>query len=309
MAKANVLLVQNAQTQGNGTKRHLEGAGYAVVWTGSGVSALAAAKQRAVDVIVVDVALPDIEGGDLCRRLRSQDSTQDVPIILLAPRGYDPHPPKEKNGGPDAILAKPYAETDLDGKIVEVMRVRTAAAGPRDVSISPGMGHSVVSEKEVIDPVTGLFGKRQFQAMFSKEFKRSVRFKQQMSCMMIDLDGKTMGRPADVSTLRSIVGLVQRTIREVDTAAWWSGEALIVLLPNTLRRDAVQAAVRILETVANHPFSWSDATKVTMSIGVAGMPDPKVDSEQKLIDAATAACPRAREIMLPMPNQSDRSAR
>jgi diguanylate cyclase (GGDEF)-like protein len=154
-------------------------------------------------------------------------------------------------------------------------------------------------EEEIIDPATGLFSRKQFNAMFSKDFKRSVRFKQQLSCMLIDLDGRKMGRQGDEATLKEIVRLVQHTIREVDTAAWWSGEALIVLLPNTIKNDAVQAAMRILESVANHPFTWEDATRVTMSIGVAGLPDRQIDTEQKLIEAAAAACRRAGEFMKP----------
>jgi diguanylate cyclase (GGDEF)-like protein len=356
-AKAKILLVQHAQTQGNSAKRHLEGAGYSVVWAGSGVAALAAAKQQAADLI--DMALPDIEGEDLCRRFRSRDATRTVPIILLTERGQTPSLISGRDGGPDDFLPKPYAEGELDAKIAAALSaraaVRTAGPGPRQEtrpgpSAQPGMvptqrveprpdpwptaeqpkqtgqgqrtgtaaatpalnrapaqtekGHSEASPfgmaaDEVVDQATGLFGRKQFEAMFSKEFKRSVRFKQQMSCMLIDLDGRKIGREGDAATIRAIIQLVQRTIREVDTAAWWSGEALIVLLPNTIRNDAVQAAARVLESVASHPFTWSDSSKVTMSIGVAGLPDRKIDSEQKLIEAATAACRRARDLMLP----------
>jgi diguanylate cyclase (GGDEF)-like protein len=153
------------------------------------------------------------------------------------------------------------------------------------------------SADEVIDPSTGLFSRPQFDAMFSKEFKRAARFKQQMSCMLIDLDGSAMGRKADESLVKALIGVVQNTIREVDTAAWWSGGALIVLLPNTMRNDAVQAGMRILEAMAVHPVTWPDAARITVSIGVAGLPDRKIDSEKKMIDAAVAACRRARETM------------
>jgi diguanylate cyclase (GGDEF)-like protein len=167
--------------------------------------------------------------------------------------------------------------------------VQTMAAKPPDA----------VMDDEVVDHETGLFSRRQFDTMFSKEFKRVVRFKQQMSCMMIDLEGGKLGRQADKSMLKAIIELIQHTIREVDTAAWWSGEALMVLLPNTMKNDAVQAAARVLDAVAIHPFTWADSTKVTMSIGVAGLPDRKIDTEQKLIEAAAAACRRAGEFMTP----------
>jgi two-component system, cell cycle response regulator len=433
MTKATILLVQNAHTQGNSTMRHLEGAGYAVVWAGSGVAALVAAKRQSVDLILIDAALPDIEGSDLCRRFRAREAMQSVPIILLAGTGYTPVRSDGSNGGPDDFLVKPYSEGELDARIAVTLRKRVVGKQP-EVSAAPApslqpvttgvqiaqptperidvprqepgrapaaepkpaglqqervttvgqvkqllpertdvprqepgrapaaepktavlqqerlttVGHvkqplpertdvpqqepgplpvtepkpammqqvvwkadqqpvqtmtakppDAVMDDEVVDHETGLFSRRQFDTMFSKEFKRVVRFKQQMSCMMIDLEGGKLGRQADKSTLKAIIELIQHTIREVDTAAWWSGEALMVLLPNTMKNDAVQAAARVLDAVAIHPFTWADSTKVTMSIGVAGLPDRKIDTEQKLIEAAAAACRRAGEFMTP----------
>lgn len=386
--------MQNAQTQGNGTKRSLDSTGYDVIWVGSGVSALAAAKQWTIDLVIIDVALPDIEGGDLCRRFRSREPMKTVPIILLAPREYVPPQANDLNGrGPDVYLAKPYSDSELAAGITAALKTRASEkAPPPVVKLGPRPHADMVAraergqepqsasipeqrpvsapqlrplmqaepraqagpapapeekrapepvpaaepkpaarpqlqlvrkaepmpavhpadqppaapprpasppEDEVVDPSTGLFSRKQFEAMFAKDFKRAMRFKQQLSCMMIDLDGRKIGRAGDEATLKAIIGLVQQTIREVDTAAWWTGKELIILLPNTIRNDALQAAMRILETVANHPFTWADSTKVTMSIGVAGLPDRFIDTEQKLLDAAAMACKRAGDLMRP----------
>jgi diguanylate cyclase (GGDEF)-like protein len=344
MVKTTILLVQYAQTQGNGTKRFLDTAGYDVIWVGSGASALTAATQQPLDLILLDVALPDIEGSDLCRRFRSRDETSTVPIILLVAPGYTPDP----SAGSDDYLTKPYTERELNASISTALKTRmlkneleknrllAEQSSQADAlktrilkneleeknrlldeqrsqadALKTRMLKNELEEKDrllaeqhapaeppaIVDPATGLFSRQQFEAMFSKEFKRAVRFKQQMSCMLIDLDGREMGRTVDEETLKAIVRLVQDTIREVDTAAWWSGEALIILLPNTIRNDAVLAAARILETVANHPFTWPDSSKVTMSIGVAGLPYRSIDTEQKLIEAAASACKRARKLM------------
>lgn len=398
MNKTRILLVQNAQTQGNGTKRSLDSTGYDVIWVGSGVSALAAAKQWIIDLVIIDVALPDIEGGDLCRRFRSRETIKTVPIILLAPREYVPPRANDLNGGgPDVYLAKPYSDSELAASITAALAKRASEKAPPPmprpvVKLGPRPHVDMVTraergqepqaaplpeqrpvsapqlrplmqadprahagpvltpeakqspepvpaaepqpaarpqlqlvrktepmpavhpadqppaapprpasptEDEVVDPSTGLFSRKQFEAMFAKDFKRAMRFKQQLSCMMIDLDGRRIGRAGDEATLKAIIGLVQQTIREVDTAAWWTGKELIILLPNTIRNDALQAAMRILETVANHPFTWADSTKVTMSIGVAGLPDRFIDTEQKLIEAAAMACKRAGDLMRP----------
>jgi diguanylate cyclase (GGDEF)-like protein len=343
------------------------------------MSALSVAKHHNVDLILIDVVLPDIEGGDLCIRFRSRETTRSVPIILLTGSGYAPQHSGGHDVGPDDYLAKPFSEGELAARIAVALKkhqskrqaanepVQQAASdvvsasvpspapaatralgidlgpvtfpapspapqSPNEVipivaqnkdpqeakrpSSSPQAGYrrktdvearpAAIMEKaasesddEVFDPATGLFSRKQFNAMLSKDFKRSVRFKQQLSCMLIDLDGRKMGRQGDEATLKEIVRLVQHTIREVDTAAWWSGEALIVLLPNTIKNDAIQAGMRVLESVANHPFTWADATRVTMNIGVAGLPDRRIDTEQKLIEAAAEACRRAGEFMRP----------
>ena len=397
MNKTRILLVQNAQTQGNGTKRSLDSTGYDVIWVGSGLSALAAAKQGTIDLVIIDVALPDIEGGDLCRLFRSRENVKTVPIILLAPREYASLANDQNGSGPDVYLAKPYSDSELAASITVALAKRAPEKAPpplsqpvvtqepephaatvmraerrqepqsapieeqRSVSApqlrplmqaepraqagpepTPGAKHAPnpvpasdpkpaarpqlqlvrkiepmpaiqpadqppaatprpasPPEDEVVDPSTGLFSRKQFEAMFAKDFKRAMRFKQQLSCMIIDLDGRKIGRAGDEATLKSIIGLVQQTIREVDTAARWTGKELIILLPNTIRNDALQAAMRILETIANHPFTWADATKVTMSIGVAGLPDKIIDTEQKLIDSAAMACKRAGDLMRP----------
>ena len=342
MPKKKILLVQDIQTQGNNTRMALEGLNYEVFVAGSGLTALVTARKAAADLILLDVALPDMEGSDLCSRFRQRDDTRSIPIILLVGHGYTPIPFTRPEEGPDDYLQKPCTSHDLQVKIDGLLRrgvfERAALLAPKPEpatlskpesapvpipalkpsqrpvlrlvpkaeakpSIQPPPPESAQAETtpEIIDPATGLFSRPQFEAMLSKEFKKCLRFKQQMSCIMIDLDGRKMGRTADAALIKAIIGLVQNTIREVDTAAWWTGESLIVLLPQTLRGDAMQAAARVLEAVAVYPFTWPDATRVTMSIGVAGLPDKNIDSERKLIEAAAEMCKRALDMMVPVP--------
>lgn len=295
------MLVQNAQRQGGITRRTLEDMGYDVLWVGTGVAALAMIKQNGVELILVDAILPDIEGIYLCRWLRLSDHTCAVPIILLSDRVLTATELAGPEGGPDDCLEQPFTEQELAGMVSSALQ--SSAKKDKASKKEPlSADLRVNGEGQVVDPATGLFSRQQFEAMFSKDFKRALRFKQALSCMLIDLDGRKIGRNGDEGTLKSIVKLVQHTIREVDTAAWWSGEVLIILLPNTMHDDAVQAAARVLEAVACHPFTWADCMKVTMNIGVAGLPDPAIDTEQKLIEAAAAACKRAGDLMLPSPS-------
>lgn len=393
MIQQRILLIQSAQTWGNSTRHYLEERGYDVILVGSGLRALTIAKSTIVDLILLDLALPDTDGLYLCRLFWQHAETHSIPIILLTARGYKPERMSATGFGPVEYLAKPFTNGELDERIVAVLASRAAAKiiadaarisppkpglpidrdsreelnSPREAKPGPILVTKQVPEQDlhsapvaeakspqragpmpsplpvsesksektsapssgplppakpaefpepdasqfspilpfksvgdaVVDPATGLFGRPQFEAMFSKEFKRAARFMQPMSIMLIDLNGQQRGQRADEALVKAIIGLVQQTIRDVDTTAWWSGEAFILLLPNTICHDALQAAARILESVAIYPFTWPDATRITMNIGVAGLPDSHIDTELKLIEAANTACQRAKELMVP----------
>jgi diguanylate cyclase (GGDEF)-like protein len=220
-----------------------------------------------------------------------EESVQpSTPLQGTQPRVEPPQPQKIK--GSTVSYLRPVAKSNVG-----------AAPGQQDHKPSPVLPF-LGAEDTIIDPATGLFGRPQFEAMFSKEFKRAWRFKQQLSCMLIDVEDQHEERAVDESTIRSIIGHVQKTIREVDIAAWWSGESIIVLLPNTIRNDAVQAAARILEAVANKEVVLPGSANIAINIGVAGLPDKNIDTEKKLIEAAAAACKRAGELMVPRPSQA-----
>jgi diguanylate cyclase (GGDEF)-like protein len=298
MSKPTILLVQGRQTQGNGTKHSLELAGYRVIWAGNGASAMSAVTRETVDVIVIDVALPDIEGGDLCRLFRRRHSTSDVPIILLTVRDNTSLTLETPGDGPDDYVAKPYADAELSARIAAALKTKKLRKELVQKNLLLEETRAKAESAAIIDPATGLYNRAQFEAMFSKEFKRAVRYKQPVSCMRIVLDGRENGQKADEGLVKAIITLIQKTIREVDTAAWWTGEGFIVMIPNTPRDNALQAAARVLFAVAEHPFTWSDSNKVALNIGVAGLPDDKIDTEEKLVKAADEALRQARRFLL-----------
>ena len=97
----------------------LQRRGYDVVQVAHGEEALAAAADD-FDVVLLDVGLPGMNGLEVCRRLRSQSATADIPIILLTGRA---EPGDIRDGlaaGADDFLTKPFDEDEL------LMRLRRA---------------------------------------------------------------------------------------------------------------------------------------------------------------------------------------
>jgi diguanylate cyclase (GGDEF)-like protein len=151
-----------------------------------------------------------------------------------------------------------------------------------------------------MDSLTGLYNRRRFEVILESEFKRAARYQNPLSCLMIDIDhfknvNDSFGHQGGDTVLREIAQLIQTTIREVDTPARWGGEEFVVLSPNTPKENAVLAAARILNAVTHHAFSGVKGGKITISIGVAGVPDPSIDSKEKLVHAADLAMYEAKK--------------
>ena len=82
-------------------------------------------------------------------------------------------------------------------------------------------------------------------------------------------------------------------MRKVDTVARWGGEEFVVLLPRTKKEDSHIAAERILNAISEYTFTGIDK-QVTVSIGIASIPDPSIDTAEKLVDASDVAMYEAK---------------
>jgi DNA-binding response OmpR family regulator len=78
-----VLLVEDSPPQALKVKLALENSGCHVYWSETGLGGLGIAQEKRFDLIVLDVELPDINGFEICRRLKADTSLQDIPVIML----------------------------------------------------------------------------------------------------------------------------------------------------------------------------------------------------------------------------------
>ncbi len=122
-----VLLVEDDQAIASPLVRGLEREGFAVRHCESGADALVAFDAEASDVVLLDLGLPDIDGFDLCRDLRSRS---DVPIIVVTARGDEIDRVVGLELGADDYVVKPFGLRELVARIRAVTR---RASGRADV--------------------------------------------------------------------------------------------------------------------------------------------------------------------------------
>lgn len=110
-----VLIIDDEWTIQQALQARLTAHGYRVQMAGDGPTGLAAAQSDCPDVILLDLRMPDMDGFEVLRRLRAEDSTSEVPVIFLTANIQDTVKERAKAAGAAGFLTKPYeASTVLD---------------------------------------------------------------------------------------------------------------------------------------------------------------------------------------------------
>jgi DNA-binding response OmpR family regulator len=99
----------------------LERSGYTVIQARDGQQALELALAEAPDLAVLDVMMPKLDGVELTRRLRSEDATSRMPIILLTARAQDSDVAQGFEAGADDYLRKPFSPEELRNRVQTVL--------------------------------------------------------------------------------------------------------------------------------------------------------------------------------------------
>ncbi len=159
----------------------------------------------------------------------------------------------------------------------------------------------VLERLATIDPLIGVLNRRAFFEQLDAEVQRSVRYRRQLTALMIDLDhfkelNDRYGHATGDRVLIATGSCIVENLRSSDVVGRYGGEELVVFLPETTIEDGrlvaekLRAAVEGLE-IESDDTGRADALPVrtTISIGVASLPDEPFTGEQDLIGLADEA--------------------
>jgi two-component system phosphate regulon response regulator PhoB len=117
-----VLVVEDEDALATLLQYNLEKEGYTVGLAGDGEEALTQVDERLPDVVVLDWMLPKVSGIEVCRRLRAQSKTRNLPIVMLTARGEESDRVRGLDTGADDYLVKPFAMSELTARLRAVLR-------------------------------------------------------------------------------------------------------------------------------------------------------------------------------------------
>ncbi|MBB5018753.1 diguanylate cyclase (GGDEF)-like protein/PAS domain S-box-containing protein [Chitinivorax tropicus] len=155
----------------------------------------------------------------------------------------------------------------------------------------------------VVDSLTGLYNRRYLMSTLESALARALRHRTSLAVMMIDVDrfkavNDTYGHQAGDRVLVQIAKLIQSRTRQGDTAARYGGEELTLLLPETDIASAKALAMALCRLIADTPCQLEDGRElaVSVSIGVAGVPESRAETVSALLALADEALYRAKRL-------------
>ncbi|BBO68441.1 DNA-binding response regulator [Desulfosarcina alkanivorans] len=148
MGKEKILVVDDEEDILELVRYNLVREGYAVACAESGEAALKAAVSDPVDLIILDLMLPGIDGLEVARRLKQHTGTRDTPIVMLTAKGEEADVVTGLELGADDYVTKPFSPRILIARIKAVIRRRSGLGegeseilNVRDLTIHTGRRH------------------------------------------------------------------------------------------------------------------------------------------------------------------------
>jgi diguanylate cyclase (GGDEF)-like protein len=204
-------------------------------------AALRIAVESRLDVILLDVNLPRMDGLKLCRHLKDTPSTRDVPIVFLTVEANVQRLAHALELGATDYIRKPVDPVELRARVEAALRLRRMITLLRD--------------QAWIDPLTGLKNRAALDDSLEAAAAAFERVGQPAALLLLDLDdfksvNDQHGHGVGDDLLRRVGAAIQSCCRPYDTPARFGGDEFAVLYTNTERSGACRAAERVLDALS-----------------------------------------------------------
>jgi len=240
------------------------------------------ANEPNLDLILLDVEMPEMDGYEVMQRLKLDDIYKDIPVIFVT--GNDSVVDEEKGLGAGAVdyIAKPIRPAIVKARI--------------NTHITLKKQRDELKYNALHDRLTGLYNRYHLDAEGTRKFSRAKRHNDNFSVMMVDIDhfkavNDNHGHLVGDEVLKAFARALNDSKRVEDFIARYGGEEFVVLYENCTINDAKEKAENLRKTIESlNP----EGLKITSSFGIVGL-DVRHENLEDMLKEADAALYTAKE--------------
>lgn len=265
---------------------------------------------RGVDLILMDIMMPEMDGIEACRQIKATEHLQEIPIIMVTARTDPDDLQTAFATGAVDYITKPLNKVELLARVRSILRLKHEMDHRKarekellEVTQQLTAANEILHRISSLDGLTGIANRRHFEEFFHKEWPRAVRDATHLSLIMCDIDffkpyNDGYGHLAGDDCLKIVAKTIKDILkRPADFAARYGGEEFVIVLPNTKTDGAVAIAEGIrlgIEALGIGHATSPINDCVTISLGVASTIPGRNSKPNDLIAAADKALYEAK---------------
>ncbi len=268
-------------------------------------------KKGKIDLILMDVIMPKMNGIEACERIKKENGLKDTPVIMITANREEAQLQAAFQAGAMDYITKPINIAELLARIRSALRLKmeTDSRKERERELTEMAERLDAANKKLtrmsyLDGLTGVPNRRYFEEFFAREWKNAIRLNSPLSLIMFDIDcfkayNDTYGHLNGDDCLKKIAGASENALkRPRDFLCRYGGEEFIAVLPGTDKKGALTVAKRFLEKTDKLKIVHKNSTvskNVTISVGVAAINPDKKSKPTSFIGEVDKALYKAKQ--------------
>lgn len=275
--KSTILIVDDTDTNIDVLLELLDES-YDILVAVDGNTALDIASKEDVDLILLDIMMPVMDGYEVCQRLKENQNTKSIPIVFITAKTDEDSIERAYDVGGSDYISKPFKPKELFARVRTQLKLK-----------------ALINHLDFIathDEMTGIYNRRKFFDLASKKFKES---KEGLFAVMIDIDkfklvNDTYGHSIGDKVIKMVTKTISESIPQQSVFGRIGGEEFALVCHADSRDKLLKDIEALREMIANlEPLAYDGAiVKCTISEGVAQANEDTKTLDELLKEADSA---------------------
>jgi len=237
------------------------------------------------DLVLLDIMMPECNGYEVCKKLKSHHKTKDIPIMFITVRTDEDSIEKAYSVGGIDFISKPFKPKELMMRISTQLKLKKLI---EDLENSKKQLKNLAST----DSLTKLYNRRYCMDSSKYIIEDAKLNHKDISVMMLDIDGfkdinDTYGHIGGDKVLVEIAQNIKESVKDIGIVCRYGGEEFVVILPDIDITKAFDIAKKLNKNIENLQINFENKIiSLTISIGIS---DIKIDNEDTIDNALKRA--------------------
>jgi diguanylate cyclase (GGDEF)-like protein len=275
-----ILIVEDDRNDLDSLVETLKNEPYELFIAETGEKALQILEDQAIDLAILDILLPDIDGLEICRKIRKHENNAGIPVLF-----YTTVKTVEQKLIGLEMGATDFLNKDADEKEL-LLRIRNLLNSKQAID--------ALVKCSVMDALTNVYNKMYLHHRIEDEIQRSTRYQREFCFAIVDIDhfkqiNDKFGYVAGDNILRRLAEIMDGNIRGADILCRWGGDKFGWLLPETELDASYLAVERLRNFVITSQFGTKEnAVSITLSSGVSSFRNAQGGTKEIFYQAGEA---------------------